>query len=154
MAGPATYEIDGEQYVAVTVGYGGALAMMGGEFPRRPGRLYVYKLGGTVKAPDFPPFVPSPPLDLSTVTASTGNVAHGRALIAQWCVFCHVGGIYTPELTRSPRITSPALFREVVLEGTLRSRGMANFSQWLGAQDAEDIRAALIHDAREARRKP
>ena len=52
MAGPATYEIDGEQYIAVNVGYGGANAMIGGRFPRRPGRLYVYKVGGTVKAPE------------------------------------------------------------------------------------------------------
>ena len=59
MAGPATYEIDGEQYIAVSVGYGGANAMIGGRFPRRPGRLYVYKLGGTVKAPEFAPHVPN-----------------------------------------------------------------------------------------------
>ncbi len=77
MAAPATYEIDGEQYVAVTVGYGGANAMIGGRFPRRPGRIYVYKLGGTVKAPEFAPHTPQPPLDPAKLTASTGNAANG-----------------------------------------------------------------------------
>ena len=73
MAGPATYSIDGEQYIAVTVGYGGSNAVIGGRYPRRPGRVYAYKLGGTVKAPEFAPFVPNPPLDLTE-----GHRLHGR----------------------------------------------------------------------------
>jgi quinohemoprotein ethanol dehydrogenase len=152
MAGPATYEIDGEQYVAVTVGYGGSNAMIGGRYPRRPGRVYVYKLGGTVKAPEFAEFVPNPPLDLTKVTASTGNVAHGAQLTDQWCLSCHIGGIYTPDLTRSPRITTAELFREVVHDGALRARGMANFSQWLSAQDVEDIRAYWLAQAADAQK--
>ncbi|MEO8307480.1 MAG: PQQ-dependent dehydrogenase, methanol/ethanol family [Pseudomonadota bacterium] len=148
MAGPATYEIDGEQYVAVNVGYGGANAVIGGRFPRRPGRLYVYKIGGTVKAPEFPAFVPSPPLDLTKLTASTGNAAHGGQLMGQWCMSCHIGGIFMPDLSRSPRISTQELFRDVVHNGALRSRGMANFSQWLSEQDVEDIRAALLDQAK------
>jgi quinohemoprotein ethanol dehydrogenase len=151
MAGPATYEIDGEQYIAVNVGYGGANAMIGGRFPRRPGRLYVYKVGGTVKAPDFAPFVPAPPLDLTKLTASTGNAAHGGQLMGEWCLSCHIGGIFTPDLSRSPRISTAELFRDVVHNGALRSRGMANFSEWLSEQDVEDIRAALLDQARAAK---
>lgn len=144
MAGPATYEIDGEQYIAVSVGYGGANAMIGGRYPRRPGRLYVYKLGGTVKAPEFAPFVPNPPLDLTKLTASTGNAAHGGQVMAEWCLSCHIGGIFIPDLTRSPRIATPELFRDVVHGGALRSRGMASFAAWLSEQDVEDIRANLL----------
>ena len=81
MAGPATYEIDGEQYIAVSVGYGGANAVIGGRFPRRPGRLYVYKVGGTVKAPEFAPFVPNPPLDLTKLTASTRRCCAWRQAV-------------------------------------------------------------------------
>ena len=148
MAGPATYEIDGEQYIAVNVGYGGANAMIGGRFPRRPGRLYVYKVGGTVKAPEFAPFVPAPALDLTKLTASTGNAAHGGQLMGEWCLSCHIGGIFTPDLSRSPRIATPELFRDVVRNGALRPRGMANFSEWLSEQDVEDIRAALLGQAK------
>jgi quinohemoprotein ethanol dehydrogenase len=150
MAGPATYEIDGVQYVAVSVGYGGANAMIGGRFPRRPGRLYVYTLGGTVKAPEFPAFTPAPPLDLSTVTASTGDAAKGGALMGQWCMSCHIGGIYIPDLTRSPRIATAESFKQVVHEGALKPRGMASFAQWLSEKDVEDIRAALLADAKQA----
>jgi PQQ-dependent dehydrogenase (methanol/ethanol family) len=148
MAGPATYEIDGEQYIAVTVGYGGANAVIGGRYPRRPGRLYVYKIGGTAKAPEFAPFVPNPPIDIKQVTASTGNAAHGGKLMAEWCLSCHIGGIFIPDLTHSPRLATPELFRDVVHNGALRSRGMANFSAWLSEQDVEDIRAALLDQAK------
>ncbi len=150
MAGPATYEIDGEQYIAVTVGYGGANAMIGGRFPREPNRVYVYKLGGTVKAPDFPPFQPLPQLDLSKVQASSGNVKHGGELVSQWCLSCHVGGIYTPDLTRTPTLYTQEAFEDVVHGGARRQRGMANFSQWLSKQDVEDIRAYWLDQARQA----
>jgi len=147
MAGPATYEIDGEQYIAVSVGYGGSNAVIGGRYPRRPGRLHVYKLGGTAKAPEYAPFAQNPPLDMTQVTASSGNATHGGQLVEQWCLSCHIGGIYIPDLARSPRLTTPGLFRQVVLDGELRPRGMASFAQWLNEGDAEDIRAYLLEQA-------
>jgi mono/diheme cytochrome c family protein len=150
MAGPATYEIDGEQYLAVTVGYGGANAMIGGRFPRRPGRIYVYKVGGTVKAPEFAPFVPNPPLDLARVTASTGNIANGAKHFGTWCVPCHIGGIFTPDLQRTPRLATAEQFKQVVHDGALRPRGMASFAQWLNGQDVEDIRAYLLNEVKKA----
>ena len=148
MAAPSTFEIGGEQYVAVTVGYGGASALIGGTHPRRPGRLYVYKLGGTAKAPDHAPFVPMPPLDLTTVTASTGDPAKGGKHFEDWCGSCHIGGIYTPDLTRSPTIATPELFKAVVIDGALRPRGMGSFAQWLTPADAEDLRAFFLAQAR------
>jgi PQQ-dependent dehydrogenase (methanol/ethanol family) len=150
MAAPATYEIDGEQYIAVAVGYGGANAMIGGRFPRRPGRMYVYKLGGTVKAPEFAPFVPNPPVDLKMVTASKGNAAHGGKLVADWCLSCHIGGIFVPDITRSARLATPELFREVVHGGALKARGMGSFAAWMNEQDVEDIRAWALAEARKA----
>ncbi|MEO6078404.1 MAG: PQQ-dependent dehydrogenase, methanol/ethanol family [Steroidobacteraceae bacterium] len=151
MAAPATYEIDGVQYIAVTVGYGGANAMIGGRYPRRPGRVYVYKLGGTVQAPEFAPPAPQPPLDLNRATASTGNSGNGAKLMAEWCMSCHIGGIYTPDLTRSPRIYTAQDFAAVVHSGALRQRGMGSFAQWLSEKDVEDIRAALLATARNAK---
>ncbi|MEO8313496.1 MAG: PQQ-dependent dehydrogenase, methanol/ethanol family [Pseudomonadota bacterium] len=151
MAAPATYEIDGEQYIAVTVGYGGANAMIGGRFPRRPGRVYVYKLGGTVKAPEFPPQTAMPPIDLAKVTASTGNPANGGRLMAEWCLPCHIGGIFTPDLVHSTRLYTAQDFAVVVHDGALKPRGMAGFAQWLNKKDVEDIRAFLLGEAKKAR---
>jgi quinohemoprotein ethanol dehydrogenase len=147
MAGPATYELGGEQYIAVTVGYGGSNAVIGGRYPRRPGRVYVYKLGGTVKAPEFAPHVQPPPLDLTKVTASKGNAAHGNKLVGEWCLSCHIGGIFIPDLARSQRLATPELFRDVVHGGALKARGMAGFAQYLSEQDVEDIRAHWLQQA-------
>jgi quinohemoprotein ethanol dehydrogenase len=151
MAAPATFEINGEQYIAVTVGYGGANAMIGGRFPRRPGRIYVYKLGGTVKAPEFAPHVPQPPLDVTKLTASTGNAANGGKLMAEWCLSCHIGGIYIPDLSRSPTLYTAEAFAAVVHGGSLKPRGMGSFAQWLSEKDVEDIRAALVADVKKGR---
>ena len=151
MAAPATYEIAGEQYIAVTVGYGGANAMIGGRYPRRPGRVYAYKLGGTVKAPDFAPHVPPPPIDLSKVSASSGNAANGAKLVGDWCLACHIGGIFTPDLARSTHLYTAQDFAAVVSGGALKQRGMASFAQWLNEKDVEDIRAFLLGEARKAR---
>jgi quinohemoprotein ethanol dehydrogenase len=148
MAAPATYTLDGVQYIAVNVGYGGSNAVIGGRYPRRPGRLYVYKLGGTAKAPEFPAFVPNPPLDFTKITASTGDAAKGLDLYTAWCMACHIGGIFIPELTRSPRVMAPETFRQVVHEGALRPRGMANFSDNLSVEDVENIRAFLLQQAK------
>jgi len=150
MGGPATYEIDGEQYIAVAVGYGGANAMIGGRFPRRPNRLYVYKLGGTVKAAEFAPFEQLPALDFTKVTASKGNAKHGAELVGQWCLSCHIGGIYTPDLTRSPTLYDARSFYDVVDGGARKSRGMASFRKWISIAEVEDIRAYWLDQAKQA----
>ena len=147
IAPPITYELDGEQYVAVNVGFGSVAAMTRGAYPRRPGRLYVYKLGGTATAPEFAPSFPRPPIDVASATASVGNVVRGGQRFYKYCVYCHVGGVYTPDLRTSPYIMTPDSFKSVVHEGALRARGMANFSELLSESDVEDIRAYLLQEA-------
>ena len=75
VAAPSTYEIDGEQYVAVMVGYGGGAPTSASavlrDRPRLPGRLMVFKLGGKAVAKPYDiPQVAN--LDLTGVT-STGT---------------------------------------------------------------------------------
>jgi quinohemoprotein ethanol dehydrogenase len=147
MAAPMTYSLDGEQYVAVNAGYGGATAMIGGSQPRRPGRLYVYKLGGKATAPEFEPFVARPRIDASLATPSTGNVTRGAQRYANYCGPCHIGGIFTPDLLTTPYLMTPTAFKSVVHDGALRPRGMANFSQWLSVDEVEDIRGYLLGQA-------
>ena len=56
MSGPISYEIDGEQYIAVTAGWGTALPVTGGgdAIPKigspEMGRVLVYKIGGKAAA--------------------------------------------------------------------------------------------------------
>ncbi len=77
-------------------------------------------------------------------------MAHGGELVSRWCLSCHLGAIFIPDVARSPRITTPELFRQVVLDGALKPRGMASFAQWLNEKDVEDIRAYWINAAKQA----
>ena len=153
IAAPMTYEIDGEQYVAQMVGYGGAGALSAPfvlpDRPRLPGRLLVFKLGGTAKAPDYVrPEVAA--LDLTGVTSS-GDAKRGFALFHQDCQVCHgpnATGTYLPDLRRSPMLLSAENWKSVVIDGALAPRGMASFSRFLDAKGAEDLRAYILTEAR------
>lgn len=81
VAAPSTYEIDGEQYVALMVGYGGGAPVSASavlrERPRLAGRLMVFKLGGEVQAKPYDiPVVPD--LDLTDLS-SAGDAKAGFA---------------------------------------------------------------------------
>lgn len=157
IAAPMTYAIDGEQYVAVMVGFGGAGALSAAAFlpdrPRLPGRLLVYKLGGTATAPAYT-IPPRPPIDLAGVS-SRGNVKQGHDLFNANCLVCHganASGGYLPDLRRSAMIRAPDAFRSVVIDGALQQNGMASFSRYLNAAQAESIRAYLITEAQRVQR--
>ena len=147
IAPASTYAIDGEQYVALMVGAGGA-----GNFdqPRQRGRLLVFKLGGTVKPPPYPkPVVPAP-LDLTLATASKGDADKGGVVYDQFCGGCHGRGVFLPNLARSPAILEPEGFKAIVLDGALKANGMAPFRRFFDEAAAEDIRAFLLWQAKTA----
>jgi len=153
VAAPITYAIDGEQYVAVMVGYGGAAPLaadwtLPGQ-TRLPGRLLVFKIGGkdTVAAYTKPAVVK---VDLTGAT-STGNVAEGNALFLSNCSVCHgpgASGTYLPNLRNSPMIVTSDNFKSVVLDGVRRQNGMVSFAKYLTPAQVESIRAYLLQQAR------
>jgi quinohemoprotein ethanol dehydrogenase len=86
IAPPISYRINGEQYVAIMVGFGGAGAIVGRivpDRPRMPGRLLVFKLGGSVQAPRYPEFVRQP-INTAGLT-STGDATRGEAEYNRTC---------------------------------------------------------------------
>ncbi len=154
IAAASTYSIDGAQYVAVMAGYGGAAPLAAHwalpDRPRLPGRLLVFKIGGTDTAPAFPR-TPAPKLDLAAVT-TTGDAGAGMVLFHQNCAVCHsanASGHYLPNLKASPMITSNEAFKAVVLDGALKSNGMVSFSKFLTPEQAESIRAYILKLAKE-----
>jgi len=146
IAPAATYEIDGDQYVALMVGYGGAGGIAGTE-PRRNGRLLVFKLDGKTTPTPFPAATAAPPLDLRLATASKGDAAGGKALFGEFCIACHTGTGYLPVLPRSPVILDPNAFKAIVLDGARKTHGMAPFRRFFDESKAEDIRAYLLGEA-------
>jgi quinohemoprotein ethanol dehydrogenase len=146
IAPAATYAVGGEQYLALMVGAGGAGAS---DQPRRPGRLLVFKLGGTVTPPPLATPVEPQDLDLALAAPSAGDGDKGAMTFATYCGACHnPGGLFLPDLTRSPAILEPEGFRAIVLDGALAANGMAPFRRWLNAADVEDLRAFLLWQAK------
>ena len=155
VAAPSTYEIDGEQYVAVMVGYGGGAPTSASavlrDRPRLPGRLMVFKLGGKVQAKPYDiPQVAS--LDLKGVT-STGETKAGFALYHNNCQVCHgpsVSGSFLPDLKKSQMLLTADNWKSVVLDGAKKANGMASFARFMSPKDAEDVRAYVLSEARKS----
>src|SRR5690606_16049630 len=91
MAAPATYAIDGKQYVSVLAGWGGA----GGLYVANPagtykaeGRVYTFTLDGSR---DYPPVrsAERPPLVPIEHTATPERIAQGDAVFNRLCSMCH-----------------------------------------------------------------
>jgi len=153
IAGPMTYEVDGEQYIAVNFGWGGSpvYGLTAGPEPVRfgPGRLMVFKLGATgVELPPMPPPSPIPPPP--RLTATEDVIRKGQKLFGETCSRCHGenarGGV------KDLRYMAPetrAQFKEIVIDGTRKDKGMVGFADILNAEDADAIHAYLIARANE-----
>jgi len=157
MAGPSTYEVNGEQYIAVMSGWGGAFPLLQGKESAQSGnlrnvsRVLAFKVGGTATLPPLPPdreLVLNPP----PATADAATVAAGEGLFAQYCGVCHgesaVGGGVVPDL-RASTFLGNDFFNKIVLDGMLKDAGMAAFKAVLEQKDADAIRAYLIKRANE-----
>ena len=155
MAGPVTYEVNGEQYIAVMTGWGGIFPLAAGREAGRSGnlrnvsRVLAFKVGGTGSLPPIPAeqalvLNPPPP------TADTAAVHAGELLYGRFCGVCHgenaVGGGVVPDL-RASAFLGNDFFYEIVLNGALKDAGMASFKAVLEQKDAAAIRAYLIKRA-------
>ncbi len=153
IAGASSYSLDGQQYVAIMVGYGGAAPLAAQSLlpdrPRLPGRLLVFKIGGTDQAPAYPK-APERSLNLAALS-STGDAAAGKVTFHANCAVCHslnASGHYLPNLRTTPMLMSPEALRAVVLGGALGDKGMVSFAKWLNQEDVENIRAYILSEAR------
>ena len=153
IAGPMTYEVNGEQYVAFNVGIGGAFGIVFGmvaeNSPVVPdSRLFVFKLGGKQKMPEVLERVmlmPAPPAQ----TASAADVDAGRALFNDNCGICHGLSAYSANAIPDLRYLTPekhADFQNIV-HGARAHLGMPPFGGRLKPDEFEQIRAYLIKRA-------
>ena len=159
LAGPMTYEVNGEQYIAVLAGWGGGYAILGGELGKKSGnqrnisRILAFKLGGTASLPAVP-VEPARVLNPPVQTANAAMIDSGRKLYGRYCVGCHgsdvVSGGLNPDLRYSGYLGNNGWF-EIVLGGTLRKEGMVSFRQVLDHQTAAAIRSYVIQRATEAK---
>jgi quinohemoprotein ethanol dehydrogenase len=159
IAAPITYLVDGEQYVTVMAGWGGAFPLAYGEAATNAGvtsvgRVLTYKLGGEAPLP------PSEPLDVSppppppiTVKATRKELHQGGLLFHEWCAVCHglkaVSGGVVPDLRKASAATH-ASFADIVVGGVREAKGMPSFADVLSPEDARLIQAYVVSRALEA----
>jgi quinohemoprotein ethanol dehydrogenase len=152
VAGPITYSVDDEQYIAVAAGWGGASALWGGNRERArneltDSRILAFKLGGTGRLPPAPARkqISKPPP--STATAEV--IAAGKRLYDTSCNVCHgvnvIGGTM-PDL-RHMSAETHGQFNDIVLGGIRLSGGMASFADKYDEADVEAIHAYVISRA-------
>ena len=157
VAPPVTYTVNGEQYVAVLAGWGGAYALtVDGDLIKRKApvrnisRLLVFKLGGKAKLPAEPALTDLP-LDPPPSTASPQVIALGQAKFGRYCAVCHepgaVGSTVLPDLRRAGSLESAQAWNAVVEGGILKDNGMVSFKGSLSKDEIEAIRAYVIKRA-------
>ncbi len=153
LAGPATFTVNGQQYVAVVAG----ARLSGNYWAPNYSRLLVYKLGGTAQLPPAAP-VAEPVLNPPPPFGTPEAIAHGQQLYGRFCGTCHGSEGFSrgmfPDLRYAGAISSAAAFKAIVIDGALTANGMVSFAKALQPGDEEAIRAYLVSAAIELKKNP
>ncbi|MBF8269997.1 MAG: PQQ-dependent dehydrogenase, methanol/ethanol family [Gammaproteobacteria bacterium] len=160
VAAPITYEVDGEQYIAVAAGWGGIYPLVTGDLAFKSGpvrnisRVIAFKLGGTTTLPPMPPETPRV-LNPPELTADTAKLAIGKQAYDRACSTCHGGGVVSggliTDLRYSPSLGNE-LFFEIVEKGLYNDKGMVSYADTYNHEELDAIQAYLIkraHDSME-----
>jgi quinohemoprotein ethanol dehydrogenase len=160
VAPPVTYAVDGEQYVAVMAGYGGAGPLTSGD-PRtmatgrfqNDGYVLAFKLGGKAAMPRIAEknsVIPEPP----AVEATPAELENGKYAYMRTCMVCHgalvISGGVVPDL-RMLTAEKHSIFKEIVYDGVIHGAGMPRLGDLLTEQDVRDIQAYVIERANQDR---
>jgi alcohol dehydrogenase (cytochrome c)/quinohemoprotein ethanol dehydrogenase len=160
IAAPMTYEIDGEQYIAVLAGWGGTIPLLLGELSHgedgpqvNRSRFLVFKLGGTAQLPE--PYDvarsshPAPPS-----FGTPEQIARGGVLFADYCTACHggdaVSGGVLPDLRSSFALSNEDTWFLITRDGGLKDNGMIGFGGELSDDELTAVRAYIVHRAHES----
>ena len=157
-APPVTYSVNGKQYIALLVGWGGGAAGIGGEHAEKfgwpygvhPRRLVTFSLEGKAVLPESPPartVVPIPDQYMFSVDDALAD--EGAFEYETVCGPCHgpaakAAGM-APDLRASAILFSAEEFAGVVRDGSRLSMGMPRYADL----DDEEL-LALRHYIRRA----
>jgi quinohemoprotein ethanol dehydrogenase len=155
IAGPVSYSVKGEQYVAVLAGWGGVFPLVAGEVAFKSGhvrnvsRMLAFKIAGKAKLPPLPQIEPRE-LNPPASTASSSEIHRGEVVYQRFCSECHgdvaVSGGILPDLRYSAYLKNDRWFA-IVRDGLLQSEGMVGFGKEVSQEDAAAIRSYLVFRA-------
>ena len=163
MAPPVTYMIDGEQYISILAGDGGASNFLGDNFGEWEGKvasikygnfgkLLTFKLNGKSKIEDIPEkdlTIPSQPL----INASLEDIKAGQDIYANYCAICHGSGVHGKTISdlRFMSSNTHTYFNEIVLNGMFEENGMKGFSDILSEKNAFEVYSYIVDVATKER---
>ena len=163
-APPITYAVNGKQYVAMLVGWGGAMAGVGGALSAANGWAYgvhkrylvAFSLDGKAALPAQPPPTFATPLK-ADFTVNPTQAQTGAELYAR-CTACHgpgaVAGGMAPDLRAALVVTSADQFTRIVRGGARAARGMPAYAE-MADQELTALRHYIRQQADAAlRRQP
>ena len=155
IASPMTYSVNGKQYVAVEVGWGGIYPISMGGMGRTSGWtvnhsfMAVFSLDGKASLPDMNNlgFLPvKPPAEYDSKVVDKGYFQYQT-----YCQTCHgdngEGAGMLPDLRWSGSIRHKDGFYNVVGRGALTAYGMDRFDTSMTPDEIESIRQYLIKRA-------
>ena len=153
MAAPMSYSVNGEQYVAVQVGYGGTPITVAPIPPssaalkyENTNRIIAFKLGGgAVPMPParVEPAFPKPPEQKGYASADRRRRDHFQRTM-------HALSPAGTELTPDLRTLNDGLhvaFKDILLRALWRPAGMERFNDILSESDADNVHAYLIEQS-------
>ncbi len=141
IAGPVTYMVDGVQYVTIAAGWGGAIALVGGDAAaaagvKSIGRVLTFAVEGSP--------VTQHPLD--------AQVVRGEQVFHDHCAVCHgaaaVGGGVLPDL-RNMNDGVKKVFPNIVKNG-IPGTGMAGFGHVVDDDGVKALQAYIEHRRKES----
>ena len=147
VAAPATYEVDGKQYVSIAVGWGGVYGLAQRATNNRPGpgTVYTFVLDGKAPAPAM--VAQQAQSLVKGVPYDPKDVAAGTLLYVNNCVFCH--GV--PGVDRGGNIPNLGYLdaayiqnlQNFVFKGPATGRGMPDFTGKITSEDVDKIKAFI-----------
>ena len=163
IAAPMSYAIDGKQYVAVLVGWGGAASVgsdvmnVGWKYGANTRRLLVFALDGGKTLPKEPgPSHTLEPVDDASIAVDPAKAQAGKALFLA-CMLCHGRDVVSagspgPDLRESALAMDPVAFRNIVKGGALIERGMPRYD-FLTDEQVTQLYHYVRQEARRAKDK-
>ena len=156
MAPPVTYMIDGQQYISILAGDGGASNFLGDNFGEwegkvasikygNYGKLLTFKLGGKSKIEALPErdlTIPQQPI----LNASLENINAGLDIYANYCAICHGSGVHGKTISdlRYMSESTHENFKKIVFDGMLEENGMKGFSDILTEQNVFEVHSYIV----------
>ena len=154
IAAPATYEVDGQQYISIAVGWGGVYGLSASHSETKSsGKVYTFALNGTGTIPEYE--ANDPGTLLAGVDYKPEDIGMGFKLYINNCSFCDgVPAVNNGGAIKNLGFSDPETISKLdkfLIDGPYEAKGMPNFNDRLSMDEIEKIKAFIQGTADQVR---